>query len=94
MNFVRSCHGPLLSMSRSNYDNTRTQSNRDYDQEVSPQERAFEPDNTRRNARGNYRGRPYQGNRSYGDREGGDVNQEDYRANRRLHDRQPRTNVS
>jgi hypothetical protein len=64
------------------------------DEEVSPTERPFEPDNTRRTARGNYRGRPYHNNRNYGDREGGEGSQEDYRANRRQYDRQPRSFVS
>jgi hypothetical protein len=74
---------------RSNFDNTRAQSNRDFDQEISSQERPFEADNTRRGGRGNYRGRPYHNNR-----ESGEVGHEDYRANRRQHDRQPRTNLS
>lgn len=52
-----------------------------------------EPDTTRRNNRGNYRGRPYHGNRSYGERDG-EGGQEDYRANRRQYDRQPRSFVT
>ena len=60
---------------------------------MSPQERSFDADNTRRGGRGNYRGR-YNSNRNYIDREGGEAGQEDHRANRRLHDRQPRTNLS
>lgn len=61
------------------------------DAEISPTERAFEHDNTRRTGRGNYRGRSY---RNYGDRESGEGGQEDYRANRRQYDRQPRSFVS
>lgn len=72
--------------SRTNFDNTGAQSNRDYDQEISPTERPFEPDNTRRSNRGNYRG-----GRSY---RGGDGGEDDYRANRRQYDRQPRSFVS
>lgn len=53
-------------------------------------ERPIEPDNTRRNNRGNFRGRPH---RNLSDREGGE-NTEDYRANRRHTDRQPRSYVS
>lgn len=60
---------------------------------MSPQERSFDADNTRRGGRGNYRGR-YNSNRNYSDRESGEAGQEDHRANRRLHDRQPRTNLS
>lgn len=59
------------------------------DQDVSPQDRTFEPDNNRRNYRGNYRPRPHHSNR-----EGNEMSQEDQRANRRMHDRQPRNNVS
>ncbi len=77
---------------RSNFESTRSQSNRALDQEVSPTDGSFEPDNTRRTGRGgNYRGRSY---RSYNDREGGEGGHDDYRANRRQYDRQPRSFVS
>lgn len=71
---------------RANFDSNAVQSNRDYEQEISPTERPFEADNTRRlNNRGHHRGgRSYRG-------EGGE---EDYRANRRQYDRQPRSFVS
>ncbi|CAF1017327.1 unnamed protein product [Rotaria sordida] len=75
----------------SNFESARPQTNRDFDQEVSPSERPFEPDNTRRNPRGNYRGRTF---RNYGDRESTEGAQDDYRANRRQTDRQPRSFVS
>ncbi|CAF4653906.1 unnamed protein product [Rotaria sp. Silwood1] len=78
----------------SNFESTRPPSNREFDQEGSPQERPFEPDNTRRNPRGNYRGRTFHNNRNYGDREGTEGSQEDYRTNRRQTDRQPRSFVS
>ncbi|CAF2592826.1 unnamed protein product [Rotaria sp. Silwood2] len=79
----------------SNFESTtRPQPNRDLDQEVSPAERPFEPDNTRRNPRGNFRGRTFHSNRSYGDRESVEGAQDDYRANRRQTDRQPRSFVS
>ena len=86
---------------RSNYENTRSQSTRTGGQEletdVSGQDRSFETGN-RRGGRGQFRSRTFHNNRNYGsDRpnqfeRGGD--QEDYRHNRRQHDRQPRTNVS
>jgi hypothetical protein len=76
---------------RSNFESTRPQSNREFDQEDSPSERPFEPDTTRRNVRGNYRGRTF---RNYSDRESGEGGQEDYRANRRQYDRQPRSFVT
>ena len=81
-------------LSRSNFEGARPQSNREFDQEVSPSERPFEADNTRRNARGSYRGRTFHNNRNYGDRESGEGSQEDYRANRRQYDRQPRSFVT
>jgi len=59
------------------------------DQDVSPQDRSFEPDTNRRNYRGNYRPRP-----QHTHRDGNEMSQEDQRANRRLNDRQPRNNVS
>lgn len=73
-----------LFLTRANFDNTAVQSNRDYEQDTSPTERPFEPDNTRRSNRGHHRG-----GRSF--REGGE---DDYRANRRQYDRQPRSFVS
>jgi hypothetical protein len=64
---------------------------------VSTQERPFEPNN-QRGGRGHFRSRTFHNNRNYGsdrpnqyEREG---DQDDYRHNRRQHDRQPRTNVS
>ncbi|UJR15415.1 hypothetical protein I4U23_002362 [Adineta vaga] len=77
--------------SESNFEGGRSQSNREYDQDALATDRSFEADNTRRNYRGNYRGRGF---RNYGDRESGEVGQEDYRANRRQNDRQPRSFVS
>ncbi|CAF4437850.1 unnamed protein product, partial [Rotaria magnacalcarata] len=76
-----------------NFESARPQSNREYDPEVSPLERPLEPDNTRRNTRGNYRGRTFHNNRNFGDREGGEGTDE-YRANRRQTDRQPRSHVT
>ena len=59
-------------------------------QEVSPQERTFDSDGNRRgNYRGNYRPRP-----NFSHRDGNEMSQEDQRVNRRMHDRQPRNNVS
>jgi len=77
--------------SESNFEGTRVQSNRDYDQETSLTERPFEANNVRRMGRGNYRGRSH---RNYSDRDGGEGGQEDYRANRRQFDRQPRSFVT
>ncbi len=59
-------------------------------------------DNTRRGGGGRgFRSRTFHNNRNYGsdrqnqyERGTGDVSQDDYRHNRRQHDRQPRTNVS
>jgi len=80
--------------SESNFESARSQSNRDFDQDAALTDRSFEPDGTRRNNRGNYRGRPYHSNRNYGDRESGEGGQEDSRAIRRQFDRQPRSFVS
>jgi hypothetical protein len=86
---------------RSNFDNTRPQSGQtggqDFNTDVPAQERPFEPV-SRRGSRGNFRSRTFHNNRNYGsdrsnqnDPEG---DQDDYRHNRRQHDRQPRSNVS
>ena len=73
------------------------------DADASGQERPFDPDNQRRGGRGHYRARTFHSNRQYGgDRHGnydqqeggGEGGQDDYRRNRRQHDRQPRTNLS
>ena len=90
---------------RSNFDSTRTQSARTAEQEldtdVSPQERPFESDNAGRGGRGQFRSRTFHNNRNYGgdrpnqyERGSGEFSQDEYRHNRRQHDRQPRTNVS
>jgi hypothetical protein len=88
----------------SNFDNVRSQSARapgqEGDAQVSPQERTFDSDNTVRGGRGHHRARTFRNSRNfsgdrpnYYEREGG-TGQDDYRHNRRQHDRQPRSNVS
>jgi hypothetical protein len=97
---------PFILFYRSNFDNTRSQPARTGSQELdagaSTQDQPFESDNNRRGGRGHFRARTFHNNRNFGsDRQGGhyergtgEGGQDDYRHNRRQHDRQPRTNVS
>ncbi|CAF0966369.1 unnamed protein product [Adineta steineri] len=87
----------------SNFDNTRSQpartSGQEFDNDATLQERPFEADHTRRGGRGPFRGRTFHSNRYYGggdhqNQYEGDQSNNEYRQNRRQHDRQPRTNVS
>ncbi|CAF1407567.1 unnamed protein product [Rotaria sp. Silwood1] len=91
----------------SSFENTHPQSTRtvgqEFDTDVSGQELRIEPENVRRGGgRGSYRSRVFRHNRNYADdrqnhyeREGGEEGGRDnYRYNRRQHDRQPRSYVS
>ncbi|CAF0860303.1 unnamed protein product [Adineta ricciae] len=70
----------------------------EFDADQTVQDRSLEPDGVRRGGRGHFRARTFRSNRNFDqdrqyqhDQEGG---QEEYRRNRRQHDRQPRSYTS
>ena len=95
----------LFLVNSSNFQPARPQSSRPAGQDLeidpSSQDVPFDQDTVQRGGRGHFRARTFRSNRQYGsdrpnyhEREGGSGGQDEYRQNRRQHDRQPRNYTS